>query len=147
MNECRWMMVLWFDIYKNAEWLVNMGELSIDAWMHVWMHGCVDAWMCGCIDVWMHECVDAWMCGCMDAWMCGCMDAWMCGCMDVWMHGCVDAWMCGCMDVRMHVWMDTQPAGGNDSNLWALESMPVRKGGQRMGGKWCGWSPWLPCWG
>ena len=45
--------------------------------MYVWMDGCMDVWMYGC------------MCGCMDGWM----DVWM----YVRMYVCMDVWMYVCM--------------------------------------------------
>ena len=75
--------------------VLRMWWISLRIWASR-LHGCMDAWMEGCMRRWMDALMDGWT----DGWMHGCVDEWR----DVWMHECMDRWMYG----WMHGWMDCQ---------------------------------------
>ena len=86
--------------------------------------------MDACMDPLMHGRLDAWMHGDVD------MDAWMHGCMDAWRHGCMEAWRHGGMHVLFKCFQAPVPV------VWQLVNAPYlcsseRPAGASLGGATC----------
>ena len=64
------------------------------------MHGCMDAWVCGCKGAWLY-CTDAWVHRCLGVWVHGVR---VHGCFGVWVYRCVGVWAyrCGCMGAYVY---------------------------------------------
>ena len=149
LQTCLYLYLWWFSTHSLYMYMYIHVFIIISLVKLIWMygivacinltssmHGCLNVWACGCINLcWpssMHGCLNVWACGyinmCMDVWMYGLVavlictiNAWMYECMGLClyeyvlsMHGCMNVWACGCINMCcqcMDVWMYGLVAG------------------------------------